>query len=474
MDHEQFIKSVSGISAVLSVDSSRGEDAIYIVAANDAYKRTVVSSPELFETNVPYTKYIHKDANFEGLCYRCIQEHHPIHAYVDAEFFNAWLDIFLLPLTPDENGVEYTLFSYEMTPKADAEKLADLSPETGFWVLKTCIRLRETTHFNDVIQSIIEDIREICDANRCCILLTDYKNKTCKLMAEDCKFKDGTTSMASVFNNNFFPIAETWPKLIAGSNCFIIHDESDMEIVEKISPTWAQSLRGAKVKTLVIYPLRSENMTIGYIWASNFDSTKTLRIKETLEITTFILSAEIANHQMIRQMQILSSTDLLTGVKNRNAMNNRILDNDNGVHVIKNPFGTIFVDVNGLKTTNDTKGHQAGDALLKDVAHTLTEFCKDYEVYRVGGDEFLVITPGLDKEAFDALDATLHKNCERPDRAHFAVGSAHSSEIGTDIRKAMQLADARMYENKEEYYDRHPEYAWDRRVVAINHENQKP
>ena len=84
------------------------------------------------------------------------------------------------------------------------------------------------------------------------------------------------------------------------------------------------------VKTLVIYPLRSDNKTIGYIWAGNFDSSKTLMIKETLGLTAFTLSTEIANEQNIIKMKIMSTTDLLTGVYNRNAMNNRISDNLNG------------------------------------------------------------------------------------------------------------------------------------------------
>ena len=474
MDHEQFIQSVSGIAAILSVDLSLEKDQIKTVAANDAYKRTVVSSPELFEANVPYTKYIKQDSNFEELCRKCSSTHRPLHTYVDAAYFNAWLDVFFLPLQSDKDGIDYILFSYEMTPKADADKLLDISPDTALSVLKTCIRLRETNDFALAMDSIVEDLRVLCGATGCCILLTDFNKKTCSLLGVDMNTKKANPEIHSFFGQDFYPIAETWPRLVDGSNSFIIHNDKDMETVREKSPDWYASLTDKGVKNLVIYPLRSSDETIGYIWANDFDPNKTLVISEVLEITTFILSAEIANHQMIRQMQILSSTDLLTGVKNRNAMNNRILDNDSGVSVIQKPFGAIFVDVNGLKTTNDTKGHQAGDALLKDVAHSLTEFCPDYEVYRVGGDEFLVIAPDLEKEGFDALDATLHANSERKDRAHFAVGSCHSSEVNDNIRKAMQMADARMYENKEEYYERHPEYAWDRRIVAINHENQKP
>ena len=183
-------------------------------------------------------------------------------------------------------------------------------------------------------------------------------------------------------------------------------------------------------------------------------------IRETLNLTSFILSAEIANEQNIRKMKIMSSTDLLTGVYNRNAMNNRISDHGNGTRVLEAPFGVFFIDVNGLKTTNDTKGHLAGDELLKDVAATLREYkSEQMEVYRVGGDEFMIIAPATPRDEFEALAKTLRENSERPNRAHFAVGACHGEEV-ENIYKAMQTADARMYEVKEEYYARHPEYEW--------------
>ena len=224
-------------------------------------------------------------------------------------------------------------------------------------------------------------------------------------------------------------------------------------------------MKVAGINTIVIYPLRSVNKTIGYIWAGNFPVEKTQMIKETLGLTAFILSAEIANDQNVKKMKIMSSTDLLTGVYNRNAMNNRISYDVNGEEEIVKPFGVFFIDVNGLKTINDTQGHLAGDNLLKDVATTLKELKSDKaEIYRVGGDEFLIITPETMRDDFDSLKEQLISMSERPGRAHYAVGACHSTEYD-DVRRAMQIADARMYDVKEEYYSRHPEYEWHNKPV---------
>ena len=249
------------------------------------------------------------------------------------------------------------------------------------------------------------------------------------------------------------------------SNCFIITNEKDMEEAHKIAPEWIDSLRGDDIKSIVIFPLRSNNKTIGYVWAGNFDPAKALMIKETLSLTAFILSAEIANEQNIQKMKIMSSTDLLTGVLNRNSMNNRISEDIEGVRKIQLPFGIFFIDVNGLKTINDSQGHLAGDHLLKDVAETLQELDRDnLEIYRVGGDEFMIIAPDIQREEFEKMGEELNACSERPDRAHFAIGSCHSDEAG-DVRKAMQRADAIMYQHKAEYYERHPEYEWHSKPV---------
>ena len=76
----------------------------------------------------------------------------------------------------------------------------------------------------------------------------------------------------------------------------------------------------------------------------------------------------------------------------------------------------------------------------------------------------MIILPNTTPAEFLSLEEQLKANCERPNRAHFAVGSCHSDE-NDDIRRAMQKADARMYDVKEEYYSRHPEYEWHNKPV---------
>ena len=469
MEYSDFIHNIKPIACICAVDllpnGSYGE--IKILDANERYRQSVTDDTSKFVKGKVYTEYIRRDHNFEGLCYECVDTGKSLHAYVDASFFNAWMELYMMPLVSPFEDRACVLFSYDMTPKADAAKLSDVTPDAASFVLQACIKLRETTDFHEALNAITHDIRLFCDSKHVTILRTDFAKRECSVISDDW-IQDGIEPpMEAFLDENFFDIIETWPLLIDGSNCYIINNDMEWAHTEVVSPIWAESLRNANVHNIVMYPLIANGETIAYIWAVDFDREKTLQIKEVMELTTFLLTAEISNQLMVQKMKIMSSTDLLTGVLNRNAMNNRISDNDTGESVIGLPFGVFFVDVNGLKVVNDTQGHIAGDALLKDVSSTLVDIFKGHEIYRVGGDEFLVIVIGEDREHFEAMEKELISKAERPDHANYAYGSYYCGD-SKDIRKAMQIADYRMYENKEAFYKRHPELEWDRQMSRKN------
>ena len=198
---------------------------------------------------------------------------------------------------------------------------------------------------------------------------------------------------------------------------------------------------------------------MGYIWALNFDTEKTVHIKETLELTTFFVAAEIANYLLMERLRTLSSIDMLTGIMNRNIMNNRVDRVIAGKDVLESPFAIIFADMNGLKRLNDTKGHQAGDTLLKDAAALLSEVFYDAEVYRVGGDEFMVIATKMTPETVDKRVSDLIEKANKTDTVRFAVGVSYSKDE-PDILKAMRSADKKMYEDKKHYYEVNPDLVY--------------
>ena len=458
MDYQAIADSYEQIAAVVSVDMNPGDTygTIRIVAGNDLYKEAVSERGKELVPGMLYTDAMDRDLNFESLCLRCIVEKKPIHSYVNAPVFEAWLSLFYLPLRSDTEGISYCLFSYDMDFSVDPAKLADTSAESAEQVLKTCILLRESGDFNESMDSITEDIREICDADYSCILLTDFAKRECSVQSEAIRGGSGMLPMETYLDNEFFGIVETWMDTLAGSNCVAVSNVTDWQALREVNPTWADSLDAAGAKSVILYPLKSNEDVIGFFWAINFDTERTLAIKEILEATTFILSAEIANRQMFDKMEQMSRTDLLTGVYNRNAMNNRI---DSYTTCSEEPFGVIFADLNCLKYTNDTSGHARGDELLKSAAEILKDIFDGYEVYRAGGDEFMVFAPGINEYEFYTRMNSLKVLADSVvDFTHvcFAVGGCYCEE-GADVRDALHEADKKMYKDKERFYEKHPE-----------------
>ena len=369
-----------------------------------------------------------------------------------------WVNMFLLPLYSDKENVGYCLYSCDISPYADSEQQASLAADTATTALEICIKLRGANKENirQVFNEIIEDLRKVCGADHSCILIPEIENSNyarfCEATNEDSDF-----NCDKIYNNDSFSNAvDSFDSTIGGSSCTIINDEHDMEWLGSANPTCHSLFIENNIKSMVLFPLKHNDQTLGYLWTLNFNTEETVKIKETLELSTFFIASEIANYQLMRQLEILSSIDMLTGCKNRNSMNNYVNDIITGKTVINEPYVVVFADLNGLKRINDEKGHGSGDRLLRTASAILSQVFYDFDVYRAGGDEFMLIATGFNEEMLNSrLTQLKEKNAIDPD-VHFAVGYYFVSN-GEDIRTAMRIADERMYIDKKEYYARYPE-----------------
>ena len=469
MDFQSFVDQMEPMACIISVekfsDGSYGN--IRLVTGNRAYitsienKDTVSSTQMLkneFIPNSPYEDYIPKDLNFEDACYRCAILKKPYHTYIHPDRYSFWLDIYMMPLASDDANVGYCVYIQEFTMEENSERMSNLSASISSAVLQTCLKLKGSKDFKNTIDEVLSDVREICAADRCSILLTDYRERRCTVLSQAIAPGVDAVSFKQHIEqefDDFFDVVDTWQDTIAGSTCLIIKNEKDMEVLKKRNPIWHFSLKKADVGSLVLFPLAYNDEILGYIWAVNFDIENAMMIKETLELTTRLIASEIANYQMLDRLKVMSTMDMLTGVMNRNAMNNRIdlLVQEGG---IPDRFGIIIADLNGLKRKNDREGHGAGDALLRGAAAILSDVFRDAEIYRAGGDEFMIIAFDIPEEELEARVEKLRRDSEAPENISFALGMYYDRGEG-DIHKAMRAADERMYQDKKRYYARFSE-----------------
>lgn len=111
----------------------------------------------------------------------------------------------------------------------------------------------------------------------------------------------------------------------------------------------------------------------------------------------------------------------------------------------------ITVDVNNLKLINDELGHAVGDIAIKSVGNYLKINIPDSEVYRIGGDEFIVIYIGIIKEEFFAnlMRNLFIKGISEKLEVSFSLGfSYYIPELEMNIEEVLQMSDKNMYKEK--------------------------
>lgn len=144
-------------------------------------------------------------------------------------------------------------------------------------------------------------------------------------------------------------------------------------------------------------------------------------------------------------LEIRSTYDTLTGVKNRNAYEKYLND---FVPKSLDTLGLIVVDINGLKACNDTSGHLAGDILIKNVAKTLSSVFGSEYVYRFGGDEFIILCENVTK---DEMENKIQVFCQHLSNASVSLGYSYEKD-NISIQNMQIKADEKMYQSKEKFY----------------------
>ena len=160
----------------------------------------------------------------------------------------------------------------------------------------------------------------------------------------------------------------------------------------------------------------------------------------------------------LSRAKIEATVDGLTGVKNRHAwlmaeerLNSQIAEDPS------REFAVVILDVNDLKKVNDTEGHSAGDDYLRSACRIVCKTFAHSPVFRIGGDEFAVISQGEDYAHIDDLVARvseLNEQALRSDGIVIACGMAKREGDAT-VASVFERADQKMYDNKAELKNRH-------------------
>jgi diguanylate cyclase (GGDEF)-like protein len=129
--------------------------------------------------------------------------------------------------------------------------------------------------------------------------------------------------------------------------------------------------------------------------AAVLDSPPLLVAPLALMVAIAILSTALMRSDVEHRSEAV--VDQLTGMLNRKALVNRVTELEEQSELTHQPVGLVLGDLDNFKRVNDSQGHAAGDAVLTDVAYLLRKRLRAFDlVYRIGGEEFLILVPGGD------------------------------------------------------------------------------
>ena len=210
----------------------------------------------------------------------------------------------------------------------------------------------------------------------------------------------------------------------------------------------------------IVYPLKK--LTEASVKLSNRDYDVEIVHSNTYEIkllsTAFEnMALQLKEHEKLQHL--LAYRDSLTGLRNTNSYWAWITDFDKEIESGEIVFGVLVFDINYLKETNDRYGHDVGNKLIVSAARIISDVFKRSPVFRIGGDEFLVILRNRDLDGLEELlknfdDECLNKSVDI-DKESIPVSIAkgfarYDSKKDASFIDVFNRADDAMYENKRE------------------------
>lgn len=178
---------------------------------------------------------------------------------------------------------------------------------------------------------------------------------------------------------------------------------------------------------------------------------------ELIELMGSLLSSQLAMSRTADRERrageiavALAHTDALTGLTNRRGWDLLVSDAQQRVTAYGDPVAVAVIDLDGLKKVNDVHGHAAGDDLIRGAAAALAATATESDrVARYGGDEFVVLSNNVPAARLDAHFAAFQHSLEQVGISA-SIGYAPTNPGVVSIADAFTLADAAMYEAKQE------------------------
>lgn len=310
--------------------------------------------------------------------------------------------------------------------------------------------------FTATVNSGLTTILEYYDADRTYIFEFQWKENLTRNTYEICR--DGISPQIENLQTVPVDVVARWVDSFEDQEQNTIIFIGDVDAL-KDDPTHRleyDCLHPQGIKSLIAVPIFINGKLHGFLGIDNPRSH--MDALTLLTQLTYIIANELQKRLLTEALTKKSYQDPLTGLNNRLAYD-EMLDHLRGKEF---PVGVGFLDINGLKWINDTLGHDMGNKVIQKICTILNEHIEQQYIYRISGDEFVMIWPDVDYKVFMSaakkLEAALfaEKNI-----ASFGFVWGKEEDTGIAVRKAekaMQTAKNKFYAANAELKDSRPGY----------------
>lgn len=310
--------------------------------------------------------------------------------------------------------------------------------------------------FTAAVNSGLTTILEYYDADRTYIFEFQWKENLTRNTYEICR--DGISPQIENLQTVPVDVVARWVDSFEDQEQNTIIFIGDVDAL-KDDPTHRleyDCLHPQGIKSLIAVPIFINGKLHGFLGIDNPRSH--MDALTLLTQLTYIIANELQKRLLTEALTKKGYQDPLTGLNNRLAYD-EMLDHLRGKEF---PVGVGFLDINGLKWINDTLGHDMGNKVIQKICTILNEHIEQQYIYRISGDEFVMIWPDVDYKVFMSaakkLEAALfaEKNI-----ASFGFVWGKEEDTGIAVRKAekaMQTAKNKFYAANAELKDSRPGY----------------
>lgn len=297
--------------------------------------------------------------------------------------------------------------------------------------------------FDEAVDAVFDKIGNSIGARR--IYLVESRNNG-ESFTQTHEWVNGSTKPAiSAFQDIPRSEALNWENEFVGATSLVV---DDVETLKNGHERLYNMFSELGVHNIVEVPVYDNAHLAAYLGCTDHTNSKGLDIRELFDTISYFIAAEYNRRRLIKEIERKSTYDGLCGVRNRSTLERtvRVLR-----HGIDTSVGVIYADANGLKVINDTKGHEAGDEMLKRLSRIMIARFGEDGVYRAGGDEFVMICPRIGKTEFEEQYTGLVNDFAKAEGLSVALGGGWT-EHSEQIEDLLREADKKMYEDKANYY----------------------